>query len=91
MKRIKTVFFFLSFIVSSTFAQSSKTEDVLYLKNHWVIRGKILEQNNNSIKIQSHEGNIFVFPDGDIEKISQEKIWRNFVYKGSMASPISQS
>jgi len=46
-----------------------------------VIRGKILEQNNNSIKIQSHEGNIFVFPAGDIEKISQEKIWGNFVYK----------
>jgi len=81
MKRIVTFFFFLSFIVSSTFAQSSKTEDVLYLKNQWVIRGKILEQNNNSIKIQSHEGNIFVFPAGDIEKISQEKIWGNFVYK----------
>jgi len=81
MNRIATVFFFLSFIVSSSHAQSSKTEDVLYLKNQWVIRGKILEQNSNSIKIQSHEGNIFVFLTSDIEKISQEKIWRNFVYK----------
>ena len=81
MKRIATFFFFLSFIVSSVCAQSSKTEDVLYLKNQWVIRGKILEQNNNSIKIQSHEGNIFVFPAGDIEKIAQEKTWGSFVYK----------
>jgi hypothetical protein len=81
MKRINILFFFLLFIVSGTYAQSSKTEDVLYLKNHWVIRGKILEQNNNSIKIQSHEGNIFVFPADDIEKTAQEKIWRNFVYK----------
>jgi hypothetical protein len=81
MKRTSILLFFLSFVVSGTYAQSSKTEDVLYLKNQWVIRGKILEQNNNSIKIQTHEGNIFVFPAGDVEKISQEKIWRNFVYK----------
>lgn len=81
MKRIATVFFFLTFIVSSARAQSSKTEDVLYLKTQWVIRGKILEQTNSSIKIQSHEGNIFVFPTGEIEKITQEKIWKNFVYK----------
>ena len=81
MKKIYTIFFFLFFVLHFSYAQSSKTEDVLYLKNQWVIRGKILEQNGNSIKIQSHEGNIFVFLTGEIEKITQEKVWGSFVYK----------
>jgi len=81
MKKIYTIFFFLFFVLHICYAQSSKTEDVLYLKNQWVVRGKILEQNDNSIKIQSHEGNVFVFPAGEIEKITQEKPWGSFLYK----------
>jgi hypothetical protein len=81
MKRVTILFLFFSFAINSINAQSSKTEDVVYLKNQWVVRGKILEQNSNIVKIQTPEGNIFVFPATDVEKITKEKIWKSFIYK----------
>jgi hypothetical protein len=81
MRRISTFFFLLSFFIDNTHAQISKKEDVIYLKNQWVIRGKILEQNNVIIKIQTPEGNIFVFPLSEIDKIVKEKPWEHFTYK----------
>ncbi len=48
-------------------------EDVVYLKNGTVIRGKIMEQTPNvSIKIQTADGNIFVYKMEEITKISRE-------------------
>ncbi len=42
-------------------AQSGKMEDVIYLKNEWVIRGKIIFRNETGVKIQTGEGNIYYF------------------------------
>ncbi len=72
---------FFSFVFAETNAQSLKKEDVLYLKNKWVLRGKIIEQNNDTIKIQTREGNIYVFPLSEIDSIAHEKMWKNFFYK----------
>lgn len=80
MIRITIGFLFFSFIVNNIYAQSSKTEDVIYLKNEWVIRGKILQQ-KDSVKIQTHEGNIFVFSSTDINKIVKEKTFGSFINK----------
>jgi hypothetical protein len=49
--------------------------DIVYLKNGSVIKGEIIEQvPNQSIKIQTSDGNIFVYNFSDIEKITKETI-----------------
>jgi hypothetical protein len=81
MKKFIFSILLFSIFVNTINAQSAKTEDVVYLKNQWVIRGKLIEQNSNSIKIQTHDGNIFVFSLADVERLAKEKIWKIFNYK----------
>lgn len=55
----------------SLFAQNM--DDVLYLKNGSVIRGIIIEQvPNESLKIQTYDGNIFVYKMEEVLKITKE-------------------
>jgi len=44
------------------------------------MRGKILLKNDSLVKIES-QGNIFVFPRREIDHLSRENRWRNFMYK----------
>lgn len=71
-------------------AQIGKTEDVIYLKNEWVIRGKIILLDDNNVKIQTAEGNIYNFNKVEIVKISVEKRWNNFVYRKSGFSSFTE-
>lgn len=73
--------FLLILITIQCLSQTSKSEDVLYLKNQWIIRGKITMQNDSLIKIQSAEGNMFAFSKKEIDTIKKENAWRNFMYK----------
>jgi hypothetical protein len=51
----------------------SNLEDVTYLKNGSIVRGLIVEQiPNKSIKVQTKDGNVFVFSLDEIEKITKE-------------------
>jgi len=81
MKKFTLTILLFSIFINTINAQSATLEDVVYLKNQWVVRGKLIEQNSNSIKIQTHDGNIFVFPISDIDRIAKEKSWKNFNYK----------
>ncbi len=47
-------------------------DDVVYHKNGSVIRGKITEQNADTLKIVTNCSNFFVFPKNDILKIENE-------------------
>lgn len=59
------------FFTSSAFAQ--QMQDVIYLKNGSIIRGTIVEQIPSvSVKIQTKDGNVFVFKMEEIEKITKE-------------------
>jgi hypothetical protein len=59
---------------SSIFAQSN-LEDVVYLKNGGVMHGTIVEQMpGKSLKIETHDGNIFVYQMSEIEKFTREPI-----------------
>jgi hypothetical protein len=80
MKKIALPSIFFVFILFKASGQSSKKEDVLYLKNKWILRGKILEKNNDIIKIQSRGGNVYVFSNKEIDSIAEEKIWKDFFY-----------
>jgi hypothetical protein len=79
----KCIIVFVAFfcIANSTFSQSGKTEDVVYLKNQWVIRGQILNRDSASVKILTHDGNTFVFSANEIDKIVIENTWRGFTYR----------
>jgi len=68
------------YLVNYTNCTQSKSEtnqqllDVVYLKNGSVIKGTIIEQVPNvQIKIQTKDGNIFVYKIDEIEKMTREQ------------------
>ena len=64
---------FTALLSSSIFAQNTGLQDVIHLKNGSVIRGTIIEQvPGESIKIETRDGNVFVYKMEEIGKISRE-------------------
>lgn len=54
-------------------AQRNVLQDVVYLKNGSIIRGLIVEQvPNESIKLQTNDGNIFVYNLDEVQKMTKE-------------------
>lgn len=67
--------------------QSKHTQDVIYLKNGSVLRGEILQNNEQEkIKIRITGNNVFVIPADEIENITTERIpgSKNFKDSGYM-------
>ena len=63
---------------SAALLAQTATRDVVYLKNGSVIHGVIIETiPNTSIKIQTADGNIFVYNFSDIEKFGRESAAEN--------------
>jgi hypothetical protein len=62
----------------ASFVHAQQTmEEVVYLKNGSIVRGMIIEQvPNRTIKIQTADGNVFVFDMEDIEKLTKEPVFR---------------
>ena len=48
-------------------------EDVVYLKNGSILRGMIIEMNNERVKIEILGGSVFAFQMTEVEKITREK------------------
>jgi opacity protein-like surface antigen len=72
MKKI-TLLISLLLISVVIYAQKNNLVDVVYLKNGSILRGIIIEQvPNESIKLQTADGNIFVYQTSEIEKITKE-------------------
>lgn len=58
-------------------AQTNNFEDVVYLKNGSIIHGIIIEHvPNQTLKIQTKAGNIFVYNISDVEKMTKEQVVR---------------
>ena len=56
------------------FAQNNY-QDVVYLKNGSIIRGTIIEQVfNESLKIETADGNLFVYKISEVEKMTKERV-----------------
>lgn len=65
----------LCFIVLFANAQGQNMEDVIYLKNGSIIHGTIIEQvPNESLKIKTKDGSVFVYKMADLDKITKEPI-----------------
>ena len=76
MKKLLLVISLICGFTLSSFAQD--LQEVVYLKNGSVIRGSIIEQvPNRSIKIQTADGNIFVYEMSDVVKISKEQRYKS--------------
>jgi hypothetical protein len=74
MKTIKKVFLLalLVFIQYSLLAQNNR-QDVVYLKNGGITRGTIIELiPEKQIKIETFDGNVFVYQMSEIEKYAKE-------------------
>ncbi len=63
-------------VSSFAFAQSN-IEDVVYLKSGSVIRGKVLEQKNETVKVELLGGSIFVFKQTEVDSIKRENTLKN--------------
>lgn len=61
--------------ISLTASAQKNKQDVVYLKNGSIIRGKIIEQIfNTSLKIQTADKNIFAYKMDEIENIKKEAV-----------------
>ncbi len=48
-------------------------QEVMYLKNGSIVRGTIVEQiSNQSLKIQTNDGSVFVYEMAEVVKIAKE-------------------
>lgn len=74
-KKMKKLFLLLFCAMSTMFAAAQANfQDVVYLKNGSVVRGTIIEQVPGvSLKIQTNDGNIFVYNIEDVEKMTKEQ------------------
>jgi TM2 domain-containing membrane protein YozV len=92
-----SMFAMLLFIFSLNSIAQQRYEEVVYLKNGSIIRGTVIEQVPNvSLKIQTKDGNVFVYKMEEVEKITKEVAQNNFNneynetnsnYSGSEKSP----
>ena len=72
----KILCFCLSMIFGILSYCQNNLEEVVYLKNGSIIRGTIIEQvPNQTLKIQTKDGSVFVYSFSEIEKITKEKIF----------------
>ena len=70
----KFILFLIFAIAGIGVAAAQNYQEVVYLKNGSVIRGMIIEQiPNQSVKIQTSDGNIFVYQISEVEKITKEQ------------------
>ena len=69
MKKILTLSV-LGFMFINLYSQ--RTEDVVYLNNGSIIRGAIIENSSEQIKIKSCCNNVFVFKQSEIQNIAKE-------------------
>lgn len=72
---MKKILFIIVISIAIAFSASAQNQydDVVYLKNGSVIHGVIIEQvPNQEIKIQTKDGNIFVYKIDDVLKMTKE-------------------
>ena len=69
------LFMLITAISFSVSAQNGNMEDVVYLKNGSIIHGIIIEQiPNESLKVKTKDGNVFVYKMTEVDKMTKEQI-----------------
>lgn len=72
---MKRSILFLVCLMGMTFAfAQTQLQDVVYLKNGSIVRGDIIEMvPDETVKIQTFDGSVFVFSYADVEKFTKEE------------------
>jgi len=70
MKKHVLVAMFL--IITGIQLSAQKSNDVLYLKNGSIIYGKLMEIVNDTYKIQTSDGSVFIFKAEEVEKFANQ-------------------
>jgi len=79
----KNLLFVFMLVFAFIVKAQGNLEEVIYLKNGSVIRGTIVEQiPNQTVKIQTKDGNVFVYNFSEVEKITKEE---------NVTSPVSSN
>ncbi|MBR3655823.1 MAG: hypothetical protein IKN58_01425 [Prevotella sp.] len=79
MKKIILVIVFICTCAINAFSQNY--QDVVYLKNGSIIRGIVIEQvPNESLKIQTADGSIFVYKMEEVQKMTKENVTNRPTY-----------
>ena len=74
MTKLKKLFFVIFFIVAVVSLYAVTYRDVVYLKNGSIIKGTIIEQiPDESLKIETADGSVFVYSMKDVKKIKGKK------------------
>ena len=84
MKQLIMLIALFGFTTFGFSQQSTTHEDVIYLINGGVIRGKIVENTEQSVKIEILGGSLLVYAREEILTIKREKIKRNKARKPSI-------
>ncbi len=58
-------------VISTVSLNAQDLEDVVYLKNGSIIKGKIIEKSSEVLKIETCCGSIFVYNQSDVDKTEQ--------------------
>lgn len=88
---MKKILSFFLFLFMATFAMAQQYIENVYLKNGSIIKGVVIEQvPNQSVKIQTSGGNIFVYEMSDVEKITKEAVVASQPIKGTVPLEVSK-
>ena len=75
MKKIVICLFAL---MISTMAFATMAQDVVYLKNGSMIKGSVIEMiPNQSIKVQTADGSLFVYQMNEVDRIERDATKQN--------------
>ena len=70
---MKKMLLFFSLLLSCNSLMAQHDIETVYLKNGSIIKGEIIEQvPNQSIKVRTKDGSVFVYNVGDVQKITKE-------------------
>ena len=70
---MKKMLLFFSLLLSCNSLMAQHDIETFYLKNGSIIKGEIIEQvPNQSIKVRTKDGSVFVYNVGDVQKITKE-------------------
>ncbi|MCH5306002.1 MAG: hypothetical protein J1E79_05920 [Rikenella sp.] len=70
---------FVALLSGFAHAQNTRWQDAVYMKNGSVVRGTIIEQvPGKSLKIETRDGNVFVYKMAEVNKITREQMQNQF-------------
>ena len=70
---MKKLVLFVALLLSCGSVVAQRTVETVYLKNGGIVKGEIIEQvPNQSLKVRTKDGNVFVYQMEEVERIVRE-------------------